>query len=116
MNGSPDSPRKALIPLGWALVASFWLAILTPPYPVEPLPVGIAALMQGAPSAYRSAASRLARYAFLNSDLCAPDATIGFVSLCIPHAVGPNAVVPRVNRAPSLAPVLSSRDARAPPA
>jgi hypothetical protein len=111
-----ESPLRAAIPLAWTLIAVFWIAVLAPPYPVEPLPVGASALMEGVPSAYRSATSRLPRFAFVSSDPCVPEATIGFASLDIPPAVGFNAAVPRANRASVPLVVLFGSYARAPPA
>jgi len=117
VNERPENVRHALTPLAWTIIAIFYIAILTPPHPVEPLSRGVAALLQvpGGASSYRSAASRLARYAFVNADPCAPEATIDLVSLHIPHAVGPIAAVPRANRVSVPLVVLFGSDARAPP-
>jgi len=118
VNERPENVRHALTPLAWTIIAIFYIAILTPPHPVEPLSRGVAALLQvqGGASSYRSAASRLPRYAFVNADPCAPEATIDFVSLDIPHAVGPIAAVPRADRDSFLSITCSNFEARAPPA
>ena len=109
-------PLRAMIPLAWTLIAVFWIAVLAPPYPVEPLPAGVSALMEGVPRTYRCATSRLPRFAFVSSDPSVPEATIGFASLDIPPAVGSNAAVPRANRLSVPLVVRVPARGRAPPA